>query len=320
MTGPNTRVPEFTDACLVSIVVVSWNTRDLLRECLSSTLAAAAALGGRVNVIVVDNASGDGSADMVLREFPSVQLIANATNAGFAAATNQGLRESRARYVMLLNPDTRATDGFLRTLVDFLDQHPKAGAVGPRVLGRRGEDQVSCFPLPTLARELWRLLHLDRVHAFAAYPLARWGAASPRAVESVQGSCMLIRNEALDQTGLLDERFFVYTEEIDYCRRLLDGGWTIFWVPAAVIVHYGGASTEQVNHRMFVQLYRSKVQYFRKHMGQGGAVAYKAVLVTAMLPRLILPALAFPFVPSRRNRWRDTIRNYSTLLVQLPAL
>lgn len=305
---------------LVSIVVVSWNIRDLLRECLSSTQAACAELGAPVRIIVVDNASSDGSVEMVRREFPQVCLIANTTNNGFAAATNQGLREGDARFSMLLNPDTKVTPGFLRTLVQFLEAHPEVGAVGPRVLGRRGEDQMSCFPLPTLGRELWRLLHLDRLHAVAAYPLAQWGADRPRRVESVQGSCMLIRQEALAQTGLLDEQFFVYTEEIDLCRRLLDAGWQIYWVPEAVIVHYGGASTEQVSGRMFVQLYRSKVQYFRKHMGLGGAVAYKAVLLAATLPRLVVPALAFPFVPSRRARWRDTIRNYSALLVQLPAL
>jgi GT2 family glycosyltransferase len=305
---------------LVSVVIVSWNTRDLLRQCLSSTLEAAAGVGGRVDFVVVDNASSDGSAAMVRSEFPSVTVIANATNAGFAVATNQGIRHADASYVLLLNPDTRATPSFLRTLVAFLESHPEAGAAGPRIMGQHGEDQASCFPLPTLPRELWRLLHLDRLHAVAAYPLARWGSADPRAVESVQGSCMLIRNEALRRTGLLDEQFFVYTEEIDYCRRLLDGGWTIFWVPEAVIMHYGGASTEQVSGRMFVQLYRSKVQYFRKHRGLAGAVAYKAVLLAATLPRLLVPALAFAFVPSRRERWRGVLRNYSSLLMQLPAL
>ncbi|RPJ84589.1 MAG: hypothetical protein EHM13_03725, partial [Acidobacteria bacterium] len=142
----------------------------------------------------------------------------------------------------------------------------------------------------------------------------------PRSVESIQGACMLIRREALDRVGLLDERFFVYTEEIDLCRRLLESRWEIYWVPSASVVHYGAASTEQVGSRMFVQLYRSKVIYFRKHQGALGAFAYKAVLAAASLPRVVLPAVGMLFLPSRRERFRSLAANYSTLLVQLPAL
>jgi GT2 family glycosyltransferase len=304
----------------VSVVIVSWNTRELLRGCVESTLAARKELGRPVDVIVVDNASSDGSAAMVRQEFPDVRVVANASNVGFAAATNQGLRESHGRYLLLLNPDTRATPDFLQVLISFAEDHPEAGAVGPRLVGKDGMDQVSCFPLPTLSRELWRLFHLDRFHAFARYPLSLWRSGSPQRVESIQGACMLIRREALDQTGLLDERFFIYTEEVDFCRRMLNLGWQIFWVPSATVVHYGGESTAQVGARMFVELYRSKVQYFRKHMGAWGAVAYKGVLVAATLPRLVVPSLGLAFVPSRREQWRGLLRNYSSLLMQLPAL
>lgn len=304
----------------VSIVIVSWNTRDLLRVCLTSTLAACAELDRPAEIIVVDNASSDDSAGMVRDEFPAVRIIRNSSNSGFAAATNQGIRESRGRYVLLLNPDTNVTTGSLRVLVSFIDEHPDAGVAGPRLVGRHGEDQVSCFPLPTLVREMWRLFHLDRVHQIATYPLSRWGSERAQSVESVQGACMLIRREALEQAGLLDERFFIYTEEIDLCRRLLDLGWQIFWVPQAVIVHYGAASTDQVGARMFLELYRSKVQYFRKHLGVWGAVAYKTVLLFATLPRLVVPSLAIAFIPSRRDKWRGLLKNYSSLLIELPAL
>ncbi len=305
---------------LVSVVVVSWNTKGLLRECLASTLVAAAELGRGVEVIVVDNASRDGSADMVASEFPSVRIIRNTGNAGFGAATNQGLRESRGRYLLLLNPDTKASAGFLRVLVDFLDRNPAAGAAGPLIFGKDGEMQVSCFPLPTVVRELWRLYHLDAVYALASYPMTLAGSDAPQQVESVQGSCMLLRRDALEQVGLLDERFFIYTEEIDLCRRLVDGGWQIFWVPQANIVHYGAASTAQVSARMFLELYRSKVQYFRKHGGLGGALAYKSVLLAAALPRILLTSVVLALVPSRREACRGTLKNYSSLLVQLPAL
>lgn len=304
----------------VSIVIVSWNTRALLRECLASTMAACLELARPVEIVVVDNASADGSAQMVRDEFPTVRVIANTSNAGFAAATNQGIRCSAGRYLLLLNPDTTATADFLRVLVSFAESHPAAGAVGPKLVGKNGEAQVSCFPLPTLDREMWRLFHLDRFHARASYPASWLRSEGSQRVESIQGACMLIRREALEQAGLLDERFFIYTEEIDLCRRLLDLGWQIFWVPRAVIVHHGAASTAQVGSRMFLELYRSKVQYFRKHLGVWGGVAYKGVLLAATLPRLVLPALAIAFVPSRRERSRGILKNYSSLLVQLRAL
>ena len=306
--------------CLLSIVVVSWNTRDLLRECVGSALTAAERLNGPVEVIVVDNASSDGSADMVAKSFPAVRVIRNSSNAGFAAATNQGLRAGRGRFLMLLNPDTKGTPDFLRVLMSFIETDPAAGAVGPRLVGSDGEDQVSCYPLPTLGKEAWRLFHLDRLREVATYPVRQWPVGVPRRVESIQGACMLIRREALEQTGLLDERFFIYTEEIDLCRRLVDAGWSIFWVPAAEIVHYGGASTIQVSRRMFIELYRSKVQYFRKHLGAIGAVGYKTVLLAAALPRVLLTPLAIAFVPSRRAVNRAVFRNYVSLLMQLRAL
>ena len=305
---------------LVSVVVASWNTRDLLATCLTSLVDACCGLVGPVEITVVDNASSDGSAAMLRERFPAVQLVTNRVNAGFAAATNQGIRLSRGRYVLLLNPDTTATRGFLQMLVSFLDVHPAVGAVGPRLVDKRGTDQVSCYPLPTVSREIWRLFHMDRIHPRARYPLGRWGAENPRSVESVQGACMLIRRSALDRVGLLDERFFVYTEEIDLSRRVLESGWQIFWVPNAVIVHYGGASTEQVSGSMFLQLYRSKVAYFRKHQGVRGAVAYKLVLAAASVPRVVVPALGMWLLPTRRTKLRSLVRNYSQLLAELPAL
>jgi hypothetical protein len=277
-------------------------------------------LVGGVEVVVVDNHSADGTPEMIRREFPGVELIANSVNAGFAAANNQGIRRTRGRYVLLLNPDTEGRPGFLAGLVSFLNDHGDCAAVGPRVLGSQGEHQVSCYPLPTLGRELWRLFHLDSIRARGTYPVSLFDATTPQPVESILGACLLVRREALEAAGLLDERFFIYTEEIDLCRSLQDRGWTLYWVPEAVIVHYGGASTAQVALRMFVELYRSKVQYFRKHFGRRGALGYKAVLVAAALPRMGMAAVAMALRPAQRAKWRALLTNYSTLLVQLPAL
>jgi GT2 family glycosyltransferase len=222
--------------------------------------------------------------------------------------------------VLLLNPDTEGRAGFLGRLVGFLELHPQAGAVGPRVNGGRGEHQVSCYPLPTLWRELWRLLHLDRVSAQGSYPPSLFAATTPQRVESILGACLLVRRRALEATGLLDEQFFIYTEEIDLCRRLQDHGWHLYWVPDALIIHYGGASTTQVGRPMFVELYRSKVQYFRKHFGRRGAIGYKAVLVATALPRLAVASIAMAVRPAQRAKWRALFTDYSLLLARLSAL
>jgi GT2 family glycosyltransferase len=317
---PEAGTPPLSGAPLVSIVIVSWNTRELLRACLQSAREAARDFPNAVGIVVVDNASQDGSAEMVRAAFPEVDLVRNATNVGFAAANNQGIRRTRGRYVLLLNPDTEGRAGFLRTLVSFLESHDETGAVGPRVLGATGEHQVSCYPLPTLGRELWRLLHLDAIRPRGTYPISLFEATTPQRVESILGACLLVRRDALEAAGLLDEQFFIYTEEIDLCRRLQDRGWHLYWIPRSVIVHHGGASTTQVALRMFVELYRSKVQYFRKHFGRRGALGYKAVLVAAALPRVGLASVAMAVRPAQRARWRVLLTNYSALLVQLPAL
>lgn len=305
---------------VVSIVIVSWNTRELLAACLRSVRDAAAEVDGCLEVVVVDNASHDGSAEMVHAQFPEVDLVRNATNVGFAAANNQAIRRTRGGYVLLLNPDTEGRSGFLGALVGFLDGHPDAGAAGPRVKGGRGEHQVSCYPLPTLWRELWRLLHLDRFSPRGSYPASLFEATTPQRVESILGACLLIRRDALEATGLLDEQFFIYTEEIDLCRRLQDHGWHLYWVPQSVIVHYGGASTTQVGRPMFVELYRSKVQYFRKHFGRRGAIGYKAVLVATALPRVVVASVAIAVRPADRAKWRALLTDYSLLLARLAAL
>ncbi|MGE0464800.1 MAG: glycosyltransferase family 2 protein, partial [Vicinamibacterales bacterium] len=304
----------------VSVVIVSWNTRELLRACLRSMRQAARELNDSLEVVVVDNASHDGSVEMVREEFPEVDVVGNTSNVGFAAANNQGIPRTRGQYVLLLNPDTEGTPGFLATLVGYLDAHPEVGAVGPRVRGSQGELQVSCYPLPTVGREMWRLLHLDRIRAFGTYPATLFDAAAPQRVEAILGACLLVRRAALEGTGLLDEQFFIYTEEIDLCRRLQDQGWQLYWVPGAAIVHHGGASTSQVGRPMFVELYRSKVQYFRKHFGLRGVIGYKAVLAAAALTRVGLASVAMAVQPAKRAKWRALLADYSVLLVRLNAL
>ncbi len=306
----------------ISVVIVNWNTGGLLRGCVASVFQQVAKLdSGSVEVIVVDNASSDGSVGLLRQAFGDrVILVENAANEGFARACNIGSERSTGDYVLFLNPDTEMLDGSVEGLAGFLDGHPETGLVGPRLVGPDGETQASCAPFPTLGREFWRLLHLDRLRRWSSYPVSSWPTDRARRVDTVQGACIMVRRTLLDEIGPFDEGFFVYSEEIDFCRRAADSGWGIEWVPQARVLHLGGQSTRLVARKMFLELYRNKLRYFRKHYGLSGALVYKLILAATALPRLVLPSLLIPLSPGRRNALREIVFNYGALLRHLPTL
>jgi GT2 family glycosyltransferase len=299
----------------LSILIVNWNTRDLLADCLASIAANAPTYS--YEIIVVDNASADNSPTMVKERFPSVILIENSANPGFAQANNQAIARSRGRYVLLLNPDTVVLPGALDTLVDFMDRHPKAGAAGSRLFAADGSLQISCYPFPTLFRELWRLFHLDAVHPLAVYDMNNWSLDAPREIEAIQGSCFLLRRETLDQVGLLDGEFFMYSEEVDLCLRVRRGGWSLYWVPQARVIHYGGQSSKLVADEMFLQLYRGKVQYFRKHARPIVVGLYKLVLLAAASARIVVSPFAWLERPTQRRHHLAVAGQYQKLIYEL---
>lgn len=302
----------------LSVIIVSWNTREVLRACLESVLCQETSAA--LEIWVVDNASHDGSAAMVRHQFPAVRLIENQENAGFARANNQAIAASSGRYVLLLNSDTVVHPGALDALLRFMEAHPEAGAAGPHILNPDGSQQISCYPFPTLARELWFLLHLDHLRPYGAYDMRRWNTDQPRAVDAVLGACLITRRPILEQVGALDPAYFMYSEEIDLCFRIRQAGWRIYWAPQASIVHYGGQSTQQVAASMFMQLYRSKVLFFRKNQGRMAATGYKLVLLLAALSRLMLTPLSWLEPPAIARRHRTLAGHYWSLLRALPAL
>ena len=328
----------------ISIIIVNWNTRELLARCLQSVISSfesqvsspASQPATRnpqpatrnlqpatrnlqpatCEVFVVDNASTDGSAQMVRECFPWVRLIENAENVGFARANNQAISQSQGGYVLLLNSDTEVYPGALKAMVQFMEGRPQAGGCGPRLLNADGSLQVSCHPMLTPEREFWRLLFLERLWRRATYAQERWDRQVPRSVEVIKGACFLLRRTALEQVGSLDEGYFMYTEEMDLCYRLLRAGWQLWWMPQAVVKHYGEASSKQVAEAMYVQLYRSKVQFYRKFGGPRRATRFKRLLRLAYGPRLIVAALGALFSPSLATR----ARTYRRLLAELPAM
>ncbi len=303
--------------CDLSIVVVNWNTRDLLAACLESIAAECANLtDAAIETIVVDNGSSDGSAGMVEERFPWVRLIANRENSGFARANNQGVRASSAHYVMLLNSDTVLHAGALRALLSFVESRPRAGAVGPLLLNADGSLQPSCHPMLTPGREFWRLLFLERFWPRATYPMTRWDREIPREIEVIKGACIVLRREALDRVGLLDESFFMYTEEVELCHRLAEAGWELWWEPRATVTHYGGASSRQMAEAMYLELYRSKLRFFRKCGGETAARRARRLLLCAYVPRWLAASALGRLRPSLVPR----ARTFRRLLDELPTM
>jgi GT2 family glycosyltransferase len=303
----------------LSIIIVSWNTRDLLERCLASVredsrAAQAVGLAVGLEVIVVDNASVDGSSEMVRERFPEVRLIESRQNLGFARANNVAFRQCTGQYVLLLNPDTEVRPGALAALLRFMDGRPEAGAAGARLLNPDSSLQPSCDRAPTLSREFWRLLHLDNLWPYAVYRMHEWPWDANREVDVACGACLILRREALREVGLLDEDYFIYSEEVDLCRRLRERGWRIFWVPSASVVHYGGQSTRQAASAMFLRLYQGKVLYFRKSRGRRAAELYKLIVLVASLGRLLVSPLAWLERPPRRQQHLALAGDYRRLV------
>jgi N-acetylglucosaminyl-diphospho-decaprenol L-rhamnosyltransferase len=251
----------------LSIVVVSYNVRDLLAQCLESV--ASQILKLTTEIFVVDNASRDGSAVMVRERFPIVHLIENAENRGFAAANNQAFAETRGRFVLMLNPDTVVRAGALETLVKFMEEHPRAGACGGKLLYADGSLQHSAFMFPTLAQIFidffplnWRLVD-SRLNG--RYPRQAYARGKPFQIDHPLGADLMVRRETAQQVGWLDEDFFIYCEEIDWCRRIKRAGWQIWCVPQAEIVHHEAQSTQQFRDAMLVELWRARFRLFDKY-------------------------------------------------------
>lgn len=302
----------------LSILIINWNTRDHLAECLSSVYESS--ISCDYEVLVVDNCSSDGSQEMVRERFPDVKLILNPENPGFAKANNQALKQSTGELVLLLNPDTVVKPDAIERMVNFLVNSSEAGGAGAHLLNPDGSFQVSAYPQPTLIREFWRMFHFDYFWHYAIYPMDRWSLDQPRKVDVLTGACLLIRRDALDEVGFLDDDFYIYSEEFDLCKRLKDIGWTLYWIPDAEVIHFGGQSTKQVDEAMFLRLYEGKILYFRKHHSNLEVSLYKFILLLATLARLALTPIAFFEHPTKRRKHLDLSHHYRRLLLSLPGL
>jgi GT2 family glycosyltransferase len=266
-----------TAAARVSAVVVSFNTRDELLRCLAALRGGASRLG---EIVVVDNASQDGSPDAVRAAFPDVRVIANADNRGFSAANNQGFRAATGEYLLVVNSDAEVRPGAVDAMAALLDEQPDVGIVGPRTVGSDGQPQVSFGPELTLRSE-WaqrRLVRGVREGRPDALRAVRERSARAQEPDWVSGSCLLGRRAALDAVGFFDEAFFLYEEDVDLCVRVRRAGWRVLYTPDAEVVHHLGRSMAQAPERAGLEYQRSHLLYYRKHNGPLATSALRAGL------------------------------------------
>lgn len=256
----------------LSIVILSWNTRDLLQRCLESLLAADDLISREI--LVVDNASSDDSAAMVREHFPALQLIVNACNEGYARGNNIGIAAAQGQFVLLLNSDTEVRSGSLDRLVDFLRQHPQHGAVGGGLLNADGSVQACCMRFPTLCVPLFFDMNLDKLWpknpVMRRYFMRDYDHRTSRDVDQPPGACLLLRREVIETVGVFDEELWLYFNDVDLCKRIKAKGWRIHYLVEAPVVHHVGMSTRRFERRV-VEWHRNRLAYYRKHYGRLGA-------------------------------------------------
>lgn len=252
----------------LSIVIVNWNTSDLLRACLRSVSAFPAK--SDYEVIVVDNNSDDFDEDAFRSEFPYVRLIRNPDNAGYARGNNQAVEQSSGDYVLLLNPDTEVTEGATDALVEFMDAHGRAAAAGARLVRPDGaiDRSVRSFPYPSaIASEFLGISRLfPKSKLFGAYRVCTFGYDRAEEVDQPMGSALILRREVVDEIGLMDESFPIFFNEVDWLYRMKTAGWQVWFTPAATVIHHGAGSTKQVKRRSMVkESHRSLLRFYAKH-------------------------------------------------------
>ncbi len=261
----------------LTIIIVSYNVKEYLLTCLKAIYRQQSDVS--LEVVVVDNVSGDGSVEAVQDRFPQVKLIANTTNVGFARGNNQGLGASSGRYVLFLNPDTEVGPGTLAGLVRFADAHAQAAVFTCRLTNSDGSLQHSCFRFPNLRMAFYGFFPLVPIDAVinGRYPGEYYNRIFEP--EHILGACLTIRRTALDAIGGWDDRFFMYFEETDLCFRLRRAGYMSLYTPEYSTIHYGGRSTAAVQEKMSVAFYRSQAHFYRKNYGSLKFVALKTIVL-----------------------------------------
>jgi GT2 family glycosyltransferase len=279
----------------LSTVIVSYRSREPLLQCLVTLETDAASLAHET--VVVDNDPGDGALETIARDFPGVRGIANAENVGYARAINQGLAATSGEFVLAMNPDCVLERGSLAALIGHLRAHPRTAVVGPKILDSDGTLQYSARSFPDHLTFLFNryslLTRLFPGNRFSRrYLLTDWDHASVRDVDWVSGACLMVRRAAITQVGAMDEAFFMFNEDVDWCRRMKLAGWAVSYVPEARVVHHIGASRKKVAPRVILARHRGMIHYFHKHHPTNPVVTFCADAFILLRAALMLTANA----------------------------
>ncbi len=306
----------------ISFIVVSWNAKEYLSKSLASIEKETAGLNSEI--IVVDNASSDGSAEMVRERFPQVRLIVNGENLGFAKANNIGIRQSHGRYLALVNSDVEVLPGCMGLMIGYMGKHVETGIMGPQMLDSDGKVQRSCMGFPTIWNSFCRALALDTIfpksRIFGGFEMTYWPHDSTREVDIINGCFWLVRRSALEQVGGLDERFFIYGEDMDWCRRFWDRGWKVMYLHRARAVHYGGASSSNAPVKFFIEMNRANLKYWAKHHSRLAQTGYLAIIMLHYLIRYFGASFQYVAWPSSRPDAGFKIKRAAALLKWLLSL
>ena len=315
-------MPVSSSPPLVSVVIVSFNTRDTTLACLRALEKDVAHLNGEVETFVVDNDSHDGSAEAIKNEFPGVRLIESKTNEGFGPANNRAFEQAKGEFFLLLNSDAFLHEGALQTLVDFLrdPKNERVGGVGPRLLNEDGSLQASCWKFPSPSRSWLEALGLARL--FASHPKLgdyyRWAHDTEREVDFVIGACLLLRRAVYDEVGGFDPNFFLYAEETDWQKRMKESGWSIAFCPRALVTHLGGASGASNTGKTSHLFWQGQERFIGKHFGARGLAVFRGAIFVGALTRLLALAL-LSLHPRRRRSARPRLRFFAWQVGRLLA-
>ena len=298
----------------LSISIVNWNTKDLLRDCLESVFKSKGALN--YEVFVVDNASVDGSTQMVKKRFPQAKLIENRENLGFSKANNQALRKSKGRYFLLLNSDVIVSSNTLKKMVEFMDEHAKAGVAGCRLVDSDGTPQPSYGDFHSLAKVVTgRLIPTNFTEKWLGrYIRPHRDSQEAREVDWVSGAFLVARREAIDEVGMLDENIFMYFEDDDWCYRMKQRGWRVYFVPQAQAVHLFGKSIERVRHRISVQSVASKYYFYRKHYCETKLCMLRIFQTAHSLLVMGLQLVNYLLQPNERNKVKKLLHAHKEII------
>lgn len=277
-------IPASTSAPVdLSVIVLTYNTRDLTCACVRSVMAEAERAPCAIEIIVVDNASTDGTAAALSQIAPDIRVIVNETNLGFSRGNNVGLRAARGRYLMLLNSDTETQPGALQTLIAFMDTHPDAGACGPMLLNADGSLQPSGRPLPSVWTPIISMTRLYRLWKRDFYRQAGRDYNAIAKVGEVSGAALLARREAYEAVGGLDPNLFAYYEDIDWCKRIGDAGFSIYYVPDARVTHYWKSTSRSVSELAYRAGQNSQRYYYARHHGPAAHAVIQFLLAAKEL-------------------------------------